>query len=254
MAPRKETFSPMPARAMGDKTLTGEDLRVLLALAAHDRFGANGIGCYASHPRLASLVGCHIKSLSRSLSDLAGKGYITAAPHPLNARLRVYRVVYTDDDGAYLKAGIGSKHVTNQGVKGNKPAPESGPIGNKDFEKGEQSQGHADVNILGETYKRSGETIGRYPAEAAPVGAKRALEEIADKGVGAKLAMIERRYRSSELGYNDRLRLCHQWIAWLNELVGEKASLDFDDPNYGRAYRLLEDVGSFIEENGECPF
>lgn len=241
----KPIYAPVPARAMGDKTLTGEDLRVLMALAAHDRLGANGIGCYASHPRLAALVGCHIKSLSRSLNTLASKRYITAKQHPLNGRLRVYSVSYSEFDGLYLKAGIGSEPVTNEAAIGNNPATELGPIGNKDFEKAEQDQSLAEVNILGETYNKSREAVLIHPVEtASPTqkpfekGARNAANTTS---VGTILAMVERGFKA---GGKSNLR---QWHEWLDGLVGENASLDNNDRNYGRAYRLYEEIGSALE-------
>ncbi|MER9968134.1 helix-turn-helix domain-containing protein [Mesorhizobium sp. M0060] len=247
MTARKPIYSPTPARVIGDKTLTGEDLRVLMALAAHDRLGANGIGCYASHPRLAALVGCHIKSLSRSLSTLATKGYITAAPHPLNGRLRVYRVVYTEFDATYLKAGIGSKPVTYSESIGSKPVAENGPIGNKDFEKSVDYQEDTGVNILGETYNRSRETVLIHPIEtASPTQEpwKRGKERASSTSVGAMLAMVERGFKA---GAKTNLR---QWHEWLAGLVGENASLDNNDTNYGRAYRLYEEIGGVLDVGG----
>ena len=72
----KNIYAPIPARAMADEELTAEHFRVLMAVAAHDRFNKNGKGCCASHPRLARLVKCHPKSLSRSLKALGERGYI----------------------------------------------------------------------------------------------------------------------------------------------------------------------------------
>ena len=240
----KPIYSPTPARAIGDKTLTGEDLRVLMALAAHDRFGANGQGCYASHPRLAALVGCHIKSLSRSLNTLIAKRYITAKPHPLNGRLRVYSVTYTEFDALYLKAGIGSDPATNETPIGNNPATEISPIGNKDFEKAEQFQQLAGVNILGEAYKISSEAEIHSVETASSTQEpwkKRGNERANSTSVGAMLAMIERGFKA---GGNTNLR---QWHDWLDGLVGEHASIDNNDPNYGRAYRLFEEIGSVLD-------
>jgi len=116
--PTKPLYAPIPARAIGDDNLSSLDLRVLAVIAAHDRLGANGVGCYANHNRLAEIVGCHLKSLSRSLRNLGEGGYIEVAPHPLNRRLRVYRVLYNDRDHAIMKASrtaIGSSPVTNAG-------------------------------------------------------------------------------------------------------------------------------------------
>ena len=50
----KDIYAPIPARAMADEELTAEHFRVLMAVAAHDRFNKNGKGCCASHPRLAA--------------------------------------------------------------------------------------------------------------------------------------------------------------------------------------------------------
>lgn len=166
MGRRTETFAPLPARTISDDQLTALDLRVLACLAAHDRFGANGIGCFASHPRLAALLRCHTKSLSRSLKTLAEQGYIEAEPHPLNRRLRVYRVRYTGADAEVLRERIGNGTATNSSTKGNEMVPETEPIGNRDFQEHERYQCDAEVNILGEAYKISRETVEDSSAEA----------------------------------------------------------------------------------------
>ncbi len=168
MSDNSVTFAPLPARAIADHGLSALDLRVLAALAVHDRFGANGIGCFASHPRLAKLVGCHLKSLSRSLSELTKLGYIEAKPQPLNKRLRVYRVIYSAADRAIMKGKIGNGPVTNVSPKGNEAVPEAAPIGNRDFKKNKGFQRVTNINILGKTYKRLGEASNRHSHEAAP--------------------------------------------------------------------------------------
>ncbi|ESY72805.1 hypothetical protein X743_14970 [Mesorhizobium sp. LNHC252B00] len=253
----KQTYSPVPTRAIGDKTLNREDFRVLIALAAHDRFGANGVGCYASHPRLATLVGCHLKALSRSLSVLAGRGYITAKQHPLNRRLRVYSIVYTEFDAIYLKGGIGSGPATNDDAIGSDIVTHDTPtgsgavteiasIGSGDFENSEQDQVLPEVNILGETYNRSREPILRYPVETASStqapfekGARNAVHTVS---VGAMLAMAERSMKNG--ADSSRLRY---WLEWLDGLVGERATLNNNDPNFGRARRLLDEIGGQLD-------
>jgi hypothetical protein len=95
----KPMFAPIPIRAIGDKRLSARHLRVLAAVAAHDRLGKNGMGCCASHKRLAEMAGCNYTRQSATLSDLNIFGYVTAGKHPLNGRLRVYRVVYNAADG-----------------------------------------------------------------------------------------------------------------------------------------------------------
>lgn len=177
---RWQIFSPLPARAMADEALAALDIRVLAALAAHDRFGANGIGCYASHPRLASLVKCHLKSLSRSLRMLAEHGYIEASLHPLNRRLRVYRVVYLPADKEMMKGSIGNDTVTDtdsvEDPIGNQTVPEDGSIGNQHFQELEQYQSDAGLNIFSEAVRYPAEAVkDNSPEGAPPYGAEELL-------------------------------------------------------------------------------
>ena len=104
----KPIFAPIPLRAAGDNRLSARHLRVLAAVAFHDRFGKNGMGCCASHRRLAEIAGCNYTRLSATLSDLNILGYITAGKHPLNRRLRVYRVEYTLADSKAMLRGSDS--------------------------------------------------------------------------------------------------------------------------------------------------
>lgn len=254
----KPIYAPLPARAIGDEKLTALDLRVLAALAAHDRLGANGIGCYASHPRLAALVGCHEKSLSRSLGTLAGSKYIEPGRHPLNARLRVYKVVYTDFDKAYLARPIGNEAATSsRGSIGNKAATQSPPIGNQLAPQQvtelngvpDKDQSLSSVNIFSETGIHPVET-GNTSGETASLvrecdrsgGAIETLQGLrrgaSSVSVGAMLAMIERGIKAGKNGHNP---------TWLRFLESTVADLDNGDPNHGRAMRLLEDFGDALE-------
>ncbi len=158
----KDIYAPIPARAMADEKLTAEHFRVLMAVAAPDRFNRNGKGCCASHPRLAKLAKCHRKSLSRSLKVLAEWGYIAGLPSPFNKRQRAYRVVYSDADRAIMTNPIGIN-----------PATEADPIGNKDFHEPEQNQELPDDKRFSETEKRFSETGNRYSAEAEDAGERR---------------------------------------------------------------------------------
>ncbi len=173
----KDIYAPIPARAMADEELTAEHFRVLMAVAAHDRFNRNGKGCCASHPRLAKLAKCHLKSLSRSLKALAERGYIEGLPSPFNKRQRAYRVVYSDADRAIMTNPVGNNPANYQdadeGEKGNNPATEADPIGNKDFHEPEQNQELPDDKRFSETEKRFSETGNRYSAEAEDAGERR---------------------------------------------------------------------------------
>lgn len=239
----KPIYAPLPARAIGDKNLTAEELRVLGALAVHDRLGANGMGCYASHSRLAALVGCHEKSLSRSLSNLAARGYISANRHPLNARLRVYRVNYTTFDAAYLKS-IGNKPATYEGtfkpvggatgnMNGSKPVTETPRIGNKPNPETERNQYDDSVNILGEAI--------RYPAEAINTSVETAPKREKAKSVGTKLAMLEHGFKAHAF---TKTEIRDEVLPWLEGLVS--GDLEYGTPDYGRAFRLYEDLGGML--------
>lgn len=244
----KPTYAPVPARAMSDPRLSALDFRVLAAIAAHDRFGANGVGCYASHPRLAGLVGCHLKSLSRSLRQLAEYGYISGRSHPLNNRLRVYSVVYIAEDRQILSdknRAIGNETVTDETAKGNDLVPAFDPIGNRDFGEVEQNQEDAGVNIFCEAENTSGETVRRYSAEAASPYPRvqdslRALtpgDAHAETNPGGALAILERALK------NGRSVDLNAWQDWLEVLTDEIG--DIHDPVYGRACRLVEELPSY---------
>ena len=165
----KPTYAPIPARAMANTELSVLDLRVLMVIAAHDRFGKNGTGCYASHVTLARLVKCHLKSLSRCLKVLGERGYVEASPHPLT-RKRVYRVIYTEEDKAVLKRPEGNETVTHEG---NELVTYDLPEGN-DFATSDQREG----NRYGypKEIKRSLEEITRS-VEESPAKAVRAMKE-----------------------------------------------------------------------------
>lgn len=151
-----KTFCPIPARAICDKRLTAVEWRVLSAICAHDRLGANGVGCYASIERLAGMAECHVKSTSRAISNLAHLKYLEIRKV---GRSNFYTVQYSDLDKVAMKAAKGNETVTykaaNNAEIGNNLAgvfeqignkiPE---IGNKDFEKPEKSQGFTDDNIF----------------------------------------------------------------------------------------------------------
>jgi DNA-binding MarR family transcriptional regulator len=166
-----EPFAPLPLRAMTDVSLTAEHFRVLAVIAAHDQFGRNRRPCDASHPKLATLAKCHLKSLSRTLKVLAERGYIEAAKNPLSSTQRAYRVIYLREDKDILKAAIGSEVVTidepDNGPTGNNPVPENPDIGNKDFCEPEQYQELPDEKRFCETVRDPVETEKNNSAESA---------------------------------------------------------------------------------------
>jgi len=247
-----QTFAPLPARAMADEALSALDLRVLAALAAHDRFGANGIGCYASHLRLSGLVKCHLKSLSRSLRVLAELGYIEASQHPMNKRLRVYRVVYLPSDKAVMKGGIGNEPVTDTDPIGNQPVPENGPIGNQHFQESEQLQEDAGVNILGEALSISGETVKNSSVETAPRtnGAEPERQYSDGQFLGKVQTWLKQ--HSPHLLNDDELAEITKARDECLRIVDEDENQGSQGGIGGWAQRLAEDLGGVIE--GDAPF
>lgn len=95
------TFSPIPQRALCDDRLTLLDLRVLGAIASHDRFNANGQACWASNERLAAVLKCHPNSLTRVITRLIKFGYVKdlgTRPGKRRSRARFLTVIYTELD------------------------------------------------------------------------------------------------------------------------------------------------------------
>lgn len=104
-------YGAIPFRALRDPRLSRLALCLLGIIAAHDRFGRNGQGCWAGVARLAQLVGCSRGAAHAALVDLADdeNPYITM--HEIendggDSRRRTYefRVLYTDDDAERFAA------------------------------------------------------------------------------------------------------------------------------------------------------
>ncbi len=107
MGKAKITFAAIPARAVGDPRLKGLHLKVLGAVALHDRLSGarkNGQGCWAGNKRLAELIGCNYSRLSVALTDLATWGYIDRRANPMNKTRRILFIVYDERDDAFVKA------------------------------------------------------------------------------------------------------------------------------------------------------
>lgn len=225
----KPTYAPIPARALADTRLSGTDLRLLAAIAAHDRFGKNGTGCFASQRRLAALIGAHEKAVARSAARLVEFGYTTTERSPTNGRLVVYRVVYTEDDAAAMRGdgrsftapsrlalapATGNKSATDSGrgeavvgpepgaATGNKSATDRARIGNSEKNKAEKKQGAAAANIFPERDKRlreallgNGESAGRPPdtSAAAHAAAGQGRDELLDlASIDEQVAILRR--------------------------------------------------------------
>lgn len=95
---RKERYAPLPTRVIADARLSALQLRILGSIAAHDQFKRNGLGCYASHKRLAELTRSHPTNVSKAIERLIAFGYLTKTRLPKDNRRRIYSVIYNEDD------------------------------------------------------------------------------------------------------------------------------------------------------------
>jgi len=93
-------FAPVPFRAFADSRLRGAHFQLLGAIAMHDRMGASGHGCTATHRRLSKLTKLHQTTVTKGIGELIILGYVLAEKSAWDGRRRVYHIVYTDDDFA----------------------------------------------------------------------------------------------------------------------------------------------------------
>jgi hypothetical protein len=100
----KPIFAAVPLRALADQGLSGLDLRTLMAVAAHDRLGVNGRGCYAGQVRIARMVRSDKTRVSKSLTRLISRGYISLDRQSEKRRQNL-RVLYTDADASTMTPG-----------------------------------------------------------------------------------------------------------------------------------------------------
>ncbi|MCH2393223.1 MarR family transcriptional regulator [Oceanibaculum sp.] len=171
MAGPREFFAAIPARAFGDDRLKGHHLRVLGAVAMHDRFSRNGRGCVASYDRLAAIAGTNYSRLSSAVGDLVKWGYV-AKERLADRRRAALRVIYTDQDRAFFESGHWQE-----------TAPDSLPTGNVNgLPTGKEHGGEIvcqtekvvclpnperQQNQYDGSHKRLGETYRKDSAEAA---------------------------------------------------------------------------------------
>jgi len=245
-------FAPVPARAFGDEKLTKLHLRVLGVIAMHDRMSGNrnkGQGCLAGNVRLAAMCGCNLTNLSTALTELSE--YIEREPHPLNKKLRVYRVLYNDEDEAFIKRAraenalpvgkssaspddlpTGKRSSSNALPHGKRSAedalPESGTIVCPTEKKEMQDQGDEPLQYI----PRSGEDIP--PKRERDLAEARGSRIWSTESIGAELAKCERHLKAGlSAQHLDRMR-CR-----LEEIT---VQAELGTPDHQRASQLLEDV------------
>lgn len=247
----KPVYAPLPARAMVDMRLSERHLRTLAVVAAHDRLGKNGIGCWASHQRLAEMVGCHYTRISHNLKELGELGYIERVEHPLNKRLRVYKVIYTDADARVMKAtakAIANDYscpdgqVSDDSIVAQPDNPDADIVAYQNQQVAVSIE-EPPVNIFPEGGNRSRETLGRNSAEAARSYEHAVGFEDERLSLDARLAILERSLPDiKELPNSVAVPLLGRLWTTLHEMA-EKHDAHSGDPAGGRALRLADVVG-----------
>lgn len=226
----KPVYAPLPARAIGDQRMHGLHFRVLAAIAYHDRLSAHrdrgrGQGCWAGNQTLARECGCNYRNLSTAITELGRWGYVTKEPHPINHRLRIYRVSYSPQDSLPTGEQYHSSTVKLPNV-----------IVRPDFGNSEQVQLDGDVEYI----PRKREDIRLKPSKDIlrnSVGDETAnVVDAEQDNIGAELAKLERAMKHGALG---NIKHVDRVVAFLQDAID---STEYGDPNHGRAERLLSEI------------
>ena len=224
------TFTPIPARAIGDARFSAIHFRLLGQIALHDRLSQSrgkGAGCWASNKTLAERCGVNYTNLSVALKQLGEWGYITRVPHPLSKKTSVLRVIYdcaadraqcgregAPPDAEPLPKGKPSRSLpmgkASEPQIASEPSPNdlaTAPSGDEGLPRGKTS---ADIvcpvlqqaseiaelpenNIFRETGKILRRNVEPYSVETAPaLRASDGLRNRRSANAGAFLAIVER--------------------------------------------------------------
>jgi hypothetical protein len=238
MSKGKLYFAPLPPRALGDKRLAGLHLRVLGAVALHDRMAGalnKGQGCWAGPKGIAAKCGgANLANVCSAITDLTNWGYLESRYHPDDRRKRVLHVVYNDDDTALV---VRADSLPNGKQPHSDRLPGNGKIVCPAPKIDERDQSPRETNIFCEaediSLKRE-----KYSAEAAPSNG-------IEGNVGAELARFERMLKRGAHKI-DRSSL-ETWADFLTPIYLEGS---LDDPNAQRAGRLVDDVWHELQKRG----
>jgi DNA-binding MarR family transcriptional regulator len=215
-----------------------------------------GQGCRASHQRLAEMTGLNLSTISTTIKDLAGWGYITGEMHPINHRTRVYRVTYNDQDLAAAKRSTpisGPRTITDSlptgkvlsrfdAVTGELAANDTDTLPTRNNvvpmvclsqNLKEEDQGDKVGNIFCETgidfLKGKIDSVETAPPRVGVVAQKRSCSN-----PGAFLAIVER-------GLKEGGHLDQPTEQALEKIIAE---YDYSDPEHQQAQRILETYGA----------
>lgn len=193
----------LPARVIGDTSLTALDLRCLAVIAMHDGMSAvsgKGGGCYARNQTLAALVRTDATNFSKSLSRLIRAGYVTREPQLMDKRRFTLRVQYPKDNSWRDDQQSPQSHDLETGEIVGEPAnPEPEIVGDGAGENGSFSKESATdyISLNEELHFDESNELHSLKGRAAPA---RGLAEWKDEfdrlpNDGARVASIERIWR-----------------------------------------------------------
>lgn len=209
----------LPARVIGDTSLTALDLRCLAVIAMHDGMSAvsgKGGGCYARNQTLAALARTDATNFSKSLSRLIRAGYVTREPQLMDKRRFTLRVQYPKDNSWRDDQQSPQSHDPETGEIVGEPAnPEPEIVGDGAGENGSFSKENAtDYISLNEELhfdesKELHSLKGRADAARCSAEWKDEFDRLND---GAKVASFERAYRSNPEWFDPYIE---DWVKFL---------------------------------------
>lgn len=241
-------FMTLPARVIGDTSLTALDLRCLAVIAMHDGMSAvsgKGGGCYARNQTLAALARTDATNFSKSLTRLMKAGYVTREPQLMDKRRFTLRVQYPRDNSWRDDQQFPPSHDPETGeIVGEpaNPAPEivgDGEGGNGGFSK---ETGSDYISLNEELNSVETEELNSLKGRTLPVrglaGWKEAWEALPNDG--ARVSSLERVWRDNpELIEPDRAA----WARWL---------FDVADTYQGENNAIWAQAGRLWEEIAPC--
>ena len=234
------TFTPIPARAIGDARFSAIHFRLLGQIALHDRLSQSrgkGAGCWASNKTLAERCGVNYTNLSVALKQLGEWGYVIREPHPVSKKTSVLRVIYDSiADRAQCGRASGAPHP--------EPLPTGKPSGDERLPTGKtpadmvcpevfQVTENVELpqnNIFRETGKILRRNVEPYSVETAPLRDD-GLRRLRNSNIGGFLAIVERELKQgAHLDKTTRAQL-------------EKIAENFDPltTEFARASRILDE-------------
>jgi hypothetical protein len=237
----------LPARVIGDTSLTALDLRCLAVIAMHDGMSAvsgKGGGCYARNQTLAALARTDATNFSKSLTRLMKAGYVTREPQLMDKRRFTLRVQYPRDNSWRDDQQSPPSHDPETGeIVGEpaNPAPEivgDGEGGNGGFSR-ETGSDYISLNEeldsveTEELHSLKGRTV---PARGL-AGWREAFDRLPD---GAKVARFEEAWKAHPEWFEPELE---RWARWL---------FDVADTYQGENNAIWAQAGRLWEEIAPC--